>query len=119
MPEPNEFAKGFGIYNSMIFHGYQLESFHIDHIPIQKYKKYEYHTTLIFKWIENSTPTNENINQFLTAFSTLVSLPKKIYTRYGNPYLCFFSKQGEYGNYVSKNSGKEIILYYIGYSERI
>lgn len=86
MPEVRKYLEGFGITNGRHFDGYVLSSVEAKHVPIQRYRYYEYPITMTFSPVAPGSNPQELLNSLHQATET----NKVIYTSYHNPYMCDF-----------------------------
>jgi len=89
MPEPDAFARGFGIYQGMELEGFKLKSLSISHNQIIRYKEYEYPISMTFDSLSCSS-FDAQYGRLVDALNKLTSVDKVIKSAYGNPYRCSF-----------------------------
>lgn len=119
MPEINEYINGFNLKN-LTLGNFQLKNINIRHEQIVRYNKYQYPTKLTFEYLSNDYPTYENITKFISDFNQYISTPRKIFTRYGNPYMCYFSREDLFQSKIEySDNNRKITISCMGYAERV
>lgn len=86
MPSVSEYLSGFDLKKGLRVAGYELVDVETDHILVERYRLYDYPTTMIWR------PVGGDRQEFLSELRSLLSETKTIYTRYGNPYDCGFGR---------------------------
>nr|QBK89636.1 MAG: uncharacterized protein LCPAC001_01460 [Pithovirus LCPAC001] len=86
MPQFNSYIKGFSLYKGEKMKGYHLNEIKGDHIEIVRYREYKYLIVLSFERFSRQS----NPNSLLKFLKNKVKEPEIIYTRWGNPYKCYF-----------------------------
>jgi hypothetical protein len=93
MPSAEDFLKDFKVYIGIVLprSGFKVNAIKIDHIPIVKFKKYQYPMMLSFTY---QTPTSKSTSSklLIEEFSDYIKGDKVIYSQFGNPYRCWIEK---------------------------
>jgi len=113
MPETADFLDGFGLYVNLRLNNYIIKHIDISHISIgsKKYSKYEYPITIIM----NGTGQLKDIQEMQLLLINKTSIPKIIYTKYGNPYRCTLNDW----TFKTPDDGHTIYAIVLGYADRI
>jgi len=90
MPKVPKYLSGFNISKGLILDGYRLDDIDIGHVTIQRYKKYQYPTKMVWTQIAPGMSNPVDPQTFVHSLSNYLGNNKIIYTAYGNPYNCNF-----------------------------
>jgi len=108
MPEPELFAKGFGIVKNTKISHFTINNYSINETPIKRYSSYKYDVSITFS--SDDVITKESL-QTLYGFN---HLENNINSSHGNAYACTLDYIKE-----EKIDDHSVIFYYIGHAERI
>jgi hypothetical protein len=112
MPEYGPYLRGFGIKKGLKLAGYELISYSISHEEIKKYEKYTYDVILNFEAKNNTYEPK----QLLHDLRKQTEKSRIIYTRFGNPYRCWFGKP----TIIEQNKNlNKIKILCLGHAKRI
>lgn len=118
MPSAKKYLAGFGVHEGLRFGPYVLTNIEIEHVPIRRYREYEYPTALTF---QSEGSTRGDARALAAAvMRQFAAEPRTIYTSYGNPYRCDFQWPiGSPPGISSVGDGSTVVLHFTGHSQRI
>lgn len=115
MPEYGPYLRGFGIKKGMKMAGYQLESIGITHDVVKINREYNYDVVLNFVAVDN----DYNVDELLDELDSQTNRPRIIFTRFGNPYRCWFQSDSGIEITSHNRNYSRVKLLCQGYAKRI
>ena len=111
MPDASTYLKAFGLKEGLVLAGYRLVKLSIQHIEIERYRRYQYPTSMV--WESLSDATSSSLDLLVEELWHMTKESRTVHSRYGNPYLCSFGRLT-----ITENDDKMVIAHATGSAVR-
>lgn len=116
MPKVPSYLKGFDLKKGDVFADFLIVKILIEHLEIKRFREYQYPTTIDFEYQGQGNPDPDRLMKELHSH---LGGEKVIYTRYGNPYSCYFYSIEDLHLGSASPDQKKIQIEGTGYCSRI
>jgi hypothetical protein len=116
MPKVPSYLKGFDLKKGDVFADFEITNISIEHHEIKRFREYQYPTVIDFEYRGNGKPDPQRL---LDQLHSHLAGEKVIYTRYGNPYSCYFYSIEDLQISQLSSDQKKIQIEGTGYCSRI